>query len=479
MEYKRTRVSQALGQPHAIDHKRCGGNHSRRGGLHGRVGDDSRAGEYKGIYFTPSSRQDSATLAQRFTSISPPSSSQPCNIVPLSVMSSSRIVQQLRDRIDQDSEFKEDFEKAIVEVKAYNLPEFDNIKTLDDYLTYCESYLRWVPRENSDGTSIFAHICRLYFVLNQPSMVGYQSQISPDTYPPYTWLSEWLIQYAKEMGRWMDSPESINEESIRTFYNTPSYHMEDYVRAHWRTFNEFFARDIKKSVRPIDAPSDSRIIVHPADAVFNGSWPVDDSANCFFVKGIPWNISQLLDDDEDDASGANYGSRFAGGNFCHSILFPNDYHHVHAPVSGRVIEARVIEGLCYCYLEVETIPGYGRPRLTMRRSMQPGRSSSADDETPNTSGYQFLQARGLVIIDSPDLGHVAVLPIGMAQVSSIVLNVEVGDHVRKGEEIGYFQLGGSDVVMVFEAKANVNFTAKEKGKYNFGRRIATAAPARR
>ncbi len=36
----------------------------------------------------------------------------------------------------------------------------------------------------------------------------------------------------------------------------------------------------------------------------------------------------------------------------------------------------------------------------------------------------------------------------------------VGKHLEKGEMFSYFQFGGSDCVMVFERKANLNVTAK-------------------
>ncbi|PIL23623.1 hypothetical protein GSI_14936 [Ganoderma sinense ZZ0214-1] len=76
---------------------------------------------------------------------------------------------------------------------------------------------------------------------------------------------------------------------------------------------------------------------------------------------------------------------------------------------------------------------------------------------PNSPGYQFLQARALILIENK-IGLVAVLPIGMAQVSSVVLSVKEGDTVKKGQEIAFFQLGGSDVVtvMVFQKDAKVD-----------------------
>lgn len=67
----------------------------------------------------------------------------------------------------------------------------------------------------------------------------------------------------------------------------------------------------------------------------------------------------------------------------------------------------------------------------------------------------------------------AVLPIGMAQVS-IVLTAEVGVNLRKGEEISYFQFGGSDCAIVFQAAANVRITTKLGQAVQMGEQIGTA-----
>lgn len=402
---------------------------------------------------------------------------------------SSSVVQRLRDHLDNNPEFKAHFEKAFEEAfkKAKNsgvhLFEEWGITNLDEYLHYCDSFLKWVPTETQDGTHVYNHICIFYFVLDQPDLDCYRSVIEPATHSPYTWLSGWIIDYAKEMGKWMDSPESITEATIDTFYRAESYHMDDYDRKPWKTFNEFFARHIKPERRPIDRPNDDTVIVSPADAKFDGHWPVDDCGNVrFCAKGIPWSIEQLLDERceqlRDDPERETYSAKFTGGTFCHSFLGPNDYHRQHAPVSGIVREARVIEGLCY--LEVVVEPNSdGVMRLGMRRKMHPRTAEPRDSimNAPDHPGYQFIQARGLIIIDNPVLGHVAVLPIGMAQVSSVVLSVKKDDVVKKGDEISYFQLGGSDIVMVFEPRAHVDFTAKCNTHYAFGKTVAIASPS--
>ena len=75
------------------------------------------------------------------------------------------------------------------------------------------------------------------------------------------------------------------------------------------------------------------------------------------------------------------------------------------------------------------------------------------------------------MIQTEKYGKVAILPIGMAQVSSVVLTVEKGDQVKKGDNISYFQFGGSDCVMVFERR--VEFKAQPKDKVKVREQIAT------
>ena len=66
----------------------------------------------------------------------------------------------------------------------------------------------------------------------------------------------------------------------------------------------------------------------------------------------------------------------------------------------------------------------------------------------------------------------AYLPVGMAQVSSVVITAEVGAVLRKGEEIGYFQFGGSDFVMVFERGSQIEMTCQADEHFLQGQEMA-------
>ncbi|KAF8334008.1 phosphatidylserine decarboxylase-domain-containing protein [Cantharellus anzutake] len=392
------------------------------------------------------------------------------------------VVDHLRTYLKEHPDVFTAFELGVQIALRINVPQLKqfHIHNLNDYLNFYERLLHWIPTETFDGKNVYYHLCLFYFILDLSPIKSLQTPILPISKQPWTWLSNWIIKFAKAMGSNLDKPESLTKASLQTFYKSPIYRMEDYPKRDWKSFNEFFAREINPALRPIDVPSDPTVIVSPADSVFDGAWPIEKNS-VVFLKYIPWHIQQLLDD-------SKYKNEFGGGVFTHSFLAPHDYHRQHAPVPGIVREARVIPGLCY--LEVEAVTDEsGNTSLSMRRGLPApllGRGApkgtggaaytGSDISAPDTPGYQFLQARGLIVIDNPTIGLVAVLPIGMAQVSSVKLTVTCEQKVKKGDEISYFQCGGSDCVMVFQQKANVQFTATLGQHYNFGNQVAQAFP---
>lgn len=205
--------------------------------------------------------------------------------------------------------------------------------------------------------------------------------------------------------------------------------------------------------------SDPSVIVSPADTTSAGQWEIRTDSQVT-VKNLHWFIDELLE-------GSPCKDRFVNGLFMHASLGPNDYHRQHAPVAGTVVEARVIPGQVYLEVIAEPIPG----DTTGRHRLKPHRSFDA----PDNAGYQFAQARGLIVLETA-IGFVAVLPIGMCQVSSVILTAEKGVTLRKGEEISYLQFGGSDIIVLFEAKSNVSFTEQPGVHYKVGTKIAQAYP---
>jgi len=53
-----------------------------------------------------------------------------------------------------------------------------------------------------------------------------------------------------------------------------------------------------------------------------------------------------------------------------------------------------------------------------------------------------------------NVGIVAIVPIGMSQVSAVNMTLKPERDVAKGIEFGYFTFGGSDIIMLYQAGQN-------------------------
>ncbi|GBB94798.1 hypothetical protein RclHR1_24140001 [Rhizophagus clarus] len=371
------------------------------------------------------------------------------------------IVQKLMDIIQRNN-WKDKFERAVHDAHETGVEDMVNINSLTDYYNFLNYLVLWVPKEDETGTFVYNMLATMYFVLDQKSVRSFQSPIKPSSAPSQklSELSQWIVDYARATGDFLDTPESLTKESLETFYTAENYNVDAYETPEggWlgHTFNEFFARKFLPGSRPIDGPHNPAVIVSAADSTFGGSWDINTDS-LIFLKSLPWPVGELLADSQ-------YSNDFAGGKFMHAYLAPYDYHRQHAPVDGKVLEAKVIPGQAYLEVVVQKHSD-GKSRLNLNRLI-----------APDSPGYQFVQIRGLIVIDSPKIGKVAVLPIGMAQVSSVVIppHIKPGAEVKKGDEISYFQFGGSDIVYLFQEHSKVKIVATENKHYRVGEQIAIA-----
>ena len=303
-----------------------------------------------------------------------------------------------------------------------------DIRDMDGFVDYLDALVTLVPTERE----VVPECLKFYYIVNQAP---------GDALNEDDQFNVWMKNLVQAWGSFLDTPASA--AGIDTFLAATSYNIDDYVQgpSGWQTFNQFFAREVKSGRRPVAEPRDDGVVVSPADAVFMGQWPIDEDSN-ITVKGVNWSIAELLD-------GSPYRDAFKGGIYTHSFLYIDDYHRYHVPVAGTVREVRNISGKVYMDVFRE----------------DDGTLNVVDGDT-----YQFNQERGLIVIDSPEVGLVAVLPIGMAYVSSVNLTTEVAAELRKGDQFGYFMFGGSDIVMVFQDK-NVVLDAEVGQKYLQGQRL--------
>ena len=352
------------------------------------------------------------------------------------------------------------FDEALARMADQAVPCLSGIRTLTDYLTWIDDLVRWAPREQGDSRLVHDKMVQFHFLLDQSPLRELQTPILPTTGVvgrtiTQTPLSRWILDYVRTWGDYLDTPASA--EHIDSFRTNPVFHWDEYMPppSGYLTFNQFFARHVRPGQRPVAANDDASVLVSPADAVFIGSWRIAGDSTMYVddpkvdVKGLSWSIGQLLAD-------SAYADRFAGGMFMHQALRTYDYHRWHAPLPGRILEAKVVQGQAWLDVEVVTATVDGTPTRVLHAI--------------EGTGYQFVQMRAVVVINSP-CGLVACVPVGMGHVSSVVVTAAVGVTLRKGEEMGYFQFGGSDFVMVFERACNVELTCRADQHYVQGSAI--------
>ncbi|OGM47218.1 phosphatidylserine decarboxylase [Aspergillus bombycis] len=342
----------------------------------------------------------------------------------------SDIVQELREELLWE---EDDLEQAVKNAHRWDIPELDKygIISARGFLDFAD----WLEPLGSRLTKIQP------LSLNKP--------LKP--------LSDWVVRYAKEIGSSMDKESLINEASIMTFRNSPLFRVfeSEGDAKNWTTFNKFFYRKLDNP-RTIAGPDDDHIVTFPADSTFAGAYAISEDSEVVLekkewrvvneqviLKHVPWKVKDLLD-----------------GLWTHVFLNSFDYHRQHAPVSGTVEIIDLIEGAAYLDVLVQTDEQVGHNYLELCRQIagkQRNPSGVHTLEAPDTPGYQFLQTRGVVVINNEHLGRVAVLPIGMAMVSSVNVRKDLqGQKIKKGEEISHFAFGGSDCIIMFERKARVS-----------------------
>jgi phosphatidylserine decarboxylase len=216
------------------------------------------------------------------------------------------------------------------------------------------------------------------------------------------------------------------------------------------SWNDFFTREVKPTARPVTAPDDSKLVVAGCDStVYRVVRGIKNPQREFWVKTEPYSLADMLDN--------QYVDEFIGGDVWQAYLSPFNYHRWHSPVAGTVRKAYVKEGLYF---------------------------SQADCMGEDPSGVLSeayivqVQTRALIFIDADDpvIGLVCMMPVGMVEISSCVIDsaIQPGERVTKGQELGYFQYGGSTHCVVFRQGAIREFTAVEDDVVRFGQQIAIA-----
>ena len=131
-------------------------------------------------------------------------------------------------------------------------------------------------------------------------------------------VNEWIRKWLNEWAKFLDSTASTKgidswlESGNLNLLNRGSVDLNEYIVPEngFQSFNDFFCREIKPYVRPIHFAEDHSVITSPVDAtldfVIHDAISMDSSER-FVVKGIEFNVLEILGNDYQSAA------KFDGG----------------------------------------------------------------------------------------------------------------------------------------------------------------------
>lgn len=183
----------------------------------------------------------------------------------------------------------------------------------------------------------------------------------------------------------------------------------------YKTFNEFFSRGLKLESRPIYQISNPNISICCADSRLMVFDNIDD-AKKLWIKGNEFSIKKLLNNDE------NLYSNYENGSLCIFRLAPQDYHRWHLPTEGVLLNHKLIDGSLY--------------------SVNPLFVNNLNVLTENKRIIAELQ--------SIKFGKIIIIAIGTIFIGSIKILLENGHFYEKGQVHGYFEFGGSTIILLFQ-----------------------------
>ena len=216
---------------------------------------------------------------------------------------------------------------------------------------------------------------------------------------------------SKAAGAFLSS--GMSQLLIGPFIRKNQIDMAQFEPVRYRSYNEFFSRKIRPEMRPIDA--DPQHLIAPCDSKLT-ALEIDDDCR-LWLKNTEYTLQSLLRSDE-------LAGKYAGGYALIFRLTVDDYHR-------------------YCYVcngEQEgnvRIPG-------VLHTVNP----IANDHYP----IYKENSREYSILHSGNFGDILMMEVGALLVGKIV-NHHGKATVKRGQEKGYFQFGGSTVVLLLEKGA--------------------------
>ncbi len=211
---------------------------------------------------------------------------------------------------------------------------------------------------------------------------------------------------SKAAGIALDS--SLSRLLIKPFIRANKIDMRDYEKKRYKSFNDFFTRRVLLNKRPIQkarviSPSDGRVSVYEIN-----------ENSVFRVKGSDYSLFSLT-------RSRSLEKRFCGGTAVIIRLCPEDYHRYCYSMSGKKS----------CNIK---IPGFFH-------TVNPAAFESVRVFSENTREYCLIKNRYTCVLQ---------MEVGALMVGRISNNDIFVSRVLQGAEKGYFEFGGSTIILLLE-----------------------------
>lgn len=223
----------------------------------------------------------------------------------------------------------------------------------------------------------------------------------------------------------------LSKPMISGFIKKNHIDLTAYPQRKYRSFNDFFTRERKNEI-------DTAPLISPCDAYLS-AYPIGEDS-VYTIKHACYDLAQLLGDKE-------LATRYAGGTCLIFRLTPSHYHRYCFACNGKISGAKRIDGKLHC--------------------VRPIAYTSIPVFTQNSREY--------VLIQSEQFGNVVQMEVGALLVGKIK-NHPVADTVQQGKEKGYFEFGGSTIILLLE-KDRVSIDPKlltiEEKDVRYGQKLTT------
>ena len=197
---------------------------------------------------------------------------------------------------------------------------------------------------------------------------------------------------------------------IKPFIKSNNIDMSQFVSESYGSYNDFFSRRIRPEARPVDM--DESHLISPADSKLTAIKIGGDT--CFAIKNTWYTVSSLLKNDK-------LAEKYKGGYLLIFRLCVDDYHRYCYVADGEKDENVFIQGVLHTVNPIanDFYPIY--------------KENSREYTTLHTNSF----------------GDITIMEVGALLVGKIV-NHHGKASVKRGQEKGYFQFGGSTAVLLVE-----------------------------